>query len=448
MRNQKKVKWTVQPRMQRQEMDSPPPKASRVDQAMKELWEKLLTSTIHLDSALSQLPPKLKSILAQMVPRILLSPASLAEALGVGVAPGEPWSLVETPSLARWRPALMMAQRLYESMEQKPVDVTPLECDFPPEMVQEWKKSWGEKRALELVEVLATSAPLFIRASRKVGAPAVLATLKKKDQIPVRAQLCQFSPVGVELAGYAPILKSDAYAQGWFEIQDEGSQWMALFTLWPEVYGGLLQSSPGKVSQVSLKGMVRQLPEKDLQLTVVDACAGAGGKSLALADLLKGKGRVYAYDTSLGKLQALRRRAKRAGLTNIQVTQVVDITASDAPSEEPVVSQFKNQADVVLVDAPCTGWGVLRRNPDIKWRQKKESLTRMPELQIRILSEYSKLVRPGGRLVYGVCTFRPEETTDVVKRFLKAHPEFQAAQGGYLGPGPMDGFFMQALVKS
>jgi 16S rRNA (cytosine967-C5)-methyltransferase len=169
---------------------------------------------------------------------------------------------------------------------------------------------------------------------------------------------------------------------------------------------------------------------------------------LALADLLKGKGRVYAYDTSLGKLQALRRRAKRAGLNNIQVTEVEDVTSSEAHGETSVVAKFRNQADVVLVDAPCSGWGVLRRNPDIKWRQKKEVLMRMPEIQLKILKEYAELVRPGGRLVYGVCTFRPEETTQVIREFLRAHPQFQAREGGYLGPGPMDGFFMQSLVKS
>ena len=184
------------------------------------------------------------------------------------------------------------------------------------------------------------------------------------------------------------------------------------------------------------------LPTNTQPWTVIDTCAGAGGKSLALADALKGKGRVYAYDTSAVKLHALRRRATRAGVNNIQTTVIRD------GSESEVVEKFKAKANVVLVDAPCTGWGVLRRNPDIKWRQQKDVLTRMPQIQLRLLSVYAGLVAPGGRLVYGVCTFRPEETTAVIGKFLSEHPEFKSVEGGYLGPGPCDGFFMQAMVKA
>jgi 16S rRNA (cytosine967-C5)-methyltransferase len=161
-----------------------------------------------------------------------------------------------------------------------------------------------------------------------------------------------------------------------------------------------------------------------------------------LGDLVKGKGRIIAYDTSEKKLQALRRRATHAGLNNIQAVPLKN------ENEEAVVGQFKETADLVLVDAPCSGWGVLRRNPDIKWRQESEILKRMPEIQFRLLSVYSQLVKPGGRLVFGVCTFRKEETQGVIERFLKAHPEFQGREGGYLGPGPCDGFYMHAFVKS
>jgi 16S rRNA (cytosine967-C5)-methyltransferase len=140
-------------------------------------------------------------------------------------------------------------------------------------------------------------------------------------------------------------------------------------------------------------------------------------------------------------LQALRRRATRAGVNNIQVTTVCD------GSESEVVKKFEAKANVVLVDAPCSGWGVLRRNPDIKWRQQRDVLVRMPQIQLRLLTVYAGLVAPGGRLVYGVCTFRPAETTAVIEKFLSEHPDFRAIEGGYLGPGPCDGFFMQAMVK-
>ena len=173
----------------------------------------------------------------------------------------------------------------------------------------------------------------------------------------------------------------------------------------------------------------------------MDACAGAGGKSLAFADAMRGKGRVFAYDTSPRKLQALRRRATRAGVRNIQAVVL------ESGSEQKSISKFKKTANIVLVDAPCSGWGVLRRNPDIKWRQEADSLARMPEIQGHVLSTYSELVAPGGRMVFGVCTFRKAETIEVVDRFLKEHPEFEKGPGGYLGPGPTDGFFMQAMTR-
>jgi 16S rRNA (cytosine967-C5)-methyltransferase len=116
-------------------------------------------------------------------------------------------------------------------------------------------------------------------------------------------------------------------------------------------------------------------------------------------------------------------------------------------SEEQVISKFAGTADIVLVDAPCTGWGVLRRNPDIKWRQTAEARDRMPALQLRLLKLYSSLVKPGGRLVYGLCTFRKAETLGVVQEFLATEPGFERGDGGFLGPGPCDGFFMQSFTK-
>jgi 16S rRNA (cytosine967-C5)-methyltransferase len=256
----------------------------------------------------------------------------------------------------------------------------------------------------------------------------------------VRAQISQLAPLGIQLSGYTPVLNTELYQKGAFEIQDEGSQFMALFALWPERYGNLLQSKPGIVQSLDLPPP--PVPKDTPAWTVVDACAGAGGKSLALSDALKGKGRIYSYDISKIKLQALRRRATHAGLNNIQAVQVTD------KNETETIGKFKGTANVVLVDAPCSGWGVLRRNPDIKWRQTPDVLERLAEVQLRILTQYSQLVAPGGRLVYGVCTFRLAETRTIIERFLEQNPSFIAREGGYLGPGPCDGFFMQSLVRS
>jgi 16S rRNA C967 or C1407 C5-methylase (RsmB/RsmF family) len=406
-------------------------------QKFGELWKSLFSSPVHLDSALSKLPRNLKTTLAQIVPQILLRPVSQAEMYGIGVAPEEPWSL-PSAQLAQWRPAQVLAQRLYGSMSHRASAPDPQPADFPPRLTEEWEKSWGREAMLELVGALGCEAPLSLRAARKVGAQALLDHLTAGSRLPVKAELSGLSPLGVRLAGYAPVLGSELYAQGGFEIQDEGSQLMALFALWPERFAPLLQKRPGPAKD----GPAIALPEQEAPAwTVVDACAGAGGKSLALADAMAGKGRVFAYDVSATKLQALRRRATHAGLNNIQSVALKE------GHEDEVIGKFRRRAHVVLVDAPCSGWGVLRRNPDIKWRQEPGALERLPEIQLRLLSQYSQLVAGQGRLIYGTCTFREAETRGLVERFLLAHPEFEAREGGYLGPGPCDGFFMQCFVR-
>jgi 16S rRNA (cytosine967-C5)-methyltransferase len=130
-------------------------------------------------------------------------------------------------------------------------------------------------------------------------------------------------------------------------------------------------------------------------------------------------------------------------VNNIQAVQVTE------GSELQSLAKFEKSADRVLVDAPCSGWGVLRRNPDIKWRQSQESLQRFPALQFRLLEAYSTLVAPGGMLVFGTCTFRKAETTEVVEKFLEKHgSNFEKGPGGFLGPGSSDGFYMQSFKRN
>ncbi len=414
-------------------------KREAIVQGFSKLWESLWTSSVHLDSALSKLPPQTKSILAQLLPSILMRPVSQAEALGVGVPSGEPWSL-NPQNLGQWRPAPLMMERMYELMTQGNPSVDPVRGDFPEEMLKEWESSWGIDCVRHLVDTLGRPAPLSLRANREFGVEALIQGLKSDAQIAVRIEPSSFAPLGVRLSGYAPVLKSELYQKGAFEIQDEGSQWMALFALWPERFGSVLSEKPMSVGVSQLR--FDSLPRFKSSLTVVDACAGAGGKSLAIADALGGKGKVFAYDISVKKLQALKRRASKTQLRNIHVAPVTE------GAEEAHVEKFKDTADIVLVDAPCSGWGVLRRNPDIKWRQSKEVLERMPQVQARLLSVYSRLVAPGGRLVFGVCTFRLAETRDIVRDFLVKHPEFTAQEGGFFGPGPCDGFFMQSFTRN
>lgn len=439
IRLQSKYNRRSEPEDERLEGEMRPARKENVLTALEEIWELLFTSPVHLDSALSKTPKHLKSLLAQLVPPILMKPASLGEALGVGMAPDEPWSL-NPDKLSRWRNARLIAERLYESLPQGGVRVDAQPSDFPPFIVEELESAWGRKRALELIAALGQEAPLGLRSSRKVGAAKLIDHLNRNLKIGVRATASELSPTGVRLDGYAPVMQGELFEGGGYEIQDEGSQVMAYFALWPELFAHLLQKEPGgKAAKPGAKPA--ELPIDVPPITVVDACAGAGGKSLAMADALKGKGRVFAYDTSAKKLQALKRRATRAGVNNIQAVTV------ERGNENKVVDQFKRRAQVVLVDAPCSGWGVLRRNPDIKWRTRPESLQELPELQLRILKQYSELVAPGGRLVFGVCTFRKQETTELVQAFLKEAKDFELREGGYLGPGPTDGFFMQAFER-
>ena len=418
-------------------------RAQKKEAVLKEfavLWKNLFTTPVHLDSVLSKVAPHRKAVLAQTVPRILLRPVSLAESLGVGLPPGEPWTLGPA-QLAEWKPARHMSERLYEFISGErasagDVDGSVRREDFPPWFVDELENTWGKEAASRIVERLGKPAPLSIRLKNGVDRESFLKELRARKELPVRVEPSSISPWGIRFSGYAPILGDEAYERGLFEIQDEGSQLMALFAIWPEVFGEILQETP-EPRDVTAPAV----PPHSQPLIVVDACAGAGGKTLALAEALRGHGRVFSYDVSETKLRALRRRTAKAGLTN---TQAVALKEGE---EERVIGRFAKSADVVLVDAPCSGWGVLRRNPDIKWRQDEAARTKMPALQLRLLRTYSSLVKPGGRLVFGVCTFRKSETTDVVREFLSVEPDFVLNKGGYLGPGSSDGFFMQAFTR-
>ena len=450
-----KPRFSSKPRPQsrpvRDDASSEPVQAPRTERALAsfdEIWKLLFSTPVHLDSALSKQNKNIKGFLATILPAILRTPASLGEALGIGVSAGEPWSLTREQLLG-WRPARLIFERCYENRGDAAMTkrAQPIRDDFPASIVEEWERDWGTETADNLVSVLGREAPLSLRASRKLGAQKLHKELTAGSRLPVRANISDLVPLGVSLEGYAPVLGSELYASGGFEIQDEGSQFMALFALWPELFGPRLQSRPGTVDKKEVKA-VPHLPDSIPVLNVIDACAGAGGKSLALADCMAGKGRLFAYDTVAGKLQALRKRATRAGLNNIQtVVLPEDKEDTEGVAATQAIAQFKQKADVVLVDAPCSGWGVLRRNPDIKWRQNLPAGRSLPELQLRILTQYSALVRPGGRLVYGVCTFRKSETLDLVNAFVAANPGFEVRKGGYLGPGPCDGFFMQDFIR-
>jgi len=198
---------------------------------------------------------------------------------------------------------------------------------------------------------------------------------------------CPYSPLGLRLKTKPYLQKHPAYLDGSIEVQDEGSQ----------LLGFLLAPRRSEM--------------------VVDFCAGAGGKTLILGALMRSTGRLYAFDVSDKRLAKLKPRAARAGLSNVH-------PACLSGENDTRVKRLAGKVDRVLVDAPCSGLGTLRRNPDLKWRQSPQSVDELTVKQAAILAAAAKLLRPGGRLVYATCSILAEENEDIVNAFLAAHGDF------------------------
>lgn len=217
---------------------------------------------------------------------------------------------------------------------------------------------------------------------------------------------------GLELSKRANVFQTEAFKKGWFEVQDASSQLVAPF----------LEVKPGQ--------------------RVIDTCAGAGGKTLHLAALMENKGQLIALDIYDNKLKELKRRAKRDGAHNVE-TRVIDSTK--------VIKKLKGSADRVLIDAPCTGLGVLKRNPDAKWKLQPDFLEKITKTQAEILQSYSQLVKEGGKMVYATCSILPQENHLQVNAFLnsEAGKDFTLAkeQKIYASKSGFDGFYMALLEK-
>ncbi len=200
------------------------------------------------------------------------------------------------------------------------------------------------------------------------------------------------------------------FKQGCFELQDASSQLVAAFA----------EVKPG--------------------MRVIDACAGAGGKSLHLAALMQNKGRILSMDIEEWKLEELRRRARRAG---IQIIETRHITGTK------VVKRLANSCDRLLLDVPCSGLGVLRRNPDAKWKIDSGFIERMIDTQKSILHSYSSMVRQGGKLIYATCSILPSENSKQISYFCAEHPHFQLEEEKHISPAlsGFDGFYMARLIR-
>nr|WP_315490734.1 RsmB/NOP family class I SAM-dependent RNA methyltransferase [uncultured Rhodoferax sp.] len=242
-----------------------------------------------------------------------------------------------------------------------------------------------------LVETLNLGAGLDLRVNTfKAKRADVQKELAKAG---IKAVNTPFSPWGLRIAGKPALNKNDAFVRGEFEVQDEGSQLLSM----------LLDAKRGEM--------------------VVDFCAGAGGKTLALGAAMRSTGRLYAFDTSAHRLDAFKSRLKRSGLSNVH-------PAAIAHERDDRVKRLTGKMDRVLVDAPCTGLGTLRRNPDLKWRQNLQAVEEMAVKQAAILQSAARMLKPGGRLVYATCSILPQENEAIAEAFSAANPDYVPLAAG------------------
>ena len=260
-----------------------------------------------------------------------------------------------------------------------------LRHNLPDWLASALRSQLGETEFWPLVAALNEPAALDLRVNvLKAKREDMLSVL---NQAGLRVAPTPFSPWGIRVPGKPALQKIDAFVRGDIEVQDEGSQLLAL----------LVDAKRGEM--------------------VVDFCAGAGGKTLALGASMRSTGRLYAFDTSGHRLDALKPRMARSGLSNVHPAQI-------AHERDERVKRLSGKIDRVLVDAPCSGLGTLRRNPDLKWRQSPQAVVELQAKQTAILDSAARLVKSGGRLVYATCSLLRDENEVVAEAFGAAHPDF------------------------
>lgn len=268
-------------------------------------------------------------------------------------------------------------------------------------------KEIGEEAWLKESAALNQQAPVILRANTlKTTLQNLEAEFQKQN---IQLQKINSTQSGYELAKRENLFQNKLFKEGWFEIQDAGSQLISEF----------LSPSPSDV--------------------VIDACAGAGGKSLHLAALMKNKGKIISMDVESWKLDELKKRAKRAGAFNVE-TRLIEGSKT--------IKRLEKKADKVLLDVPCSGLGVIKRNPDTKWKLTADSIEKTKQLQQSILSEYSEMVKPGGTIVYSTCSILPSENRAQVDLFLKQNSGFTFIKDKNILPSEgYDGFYMCEMKR-
>ena len=294
---------------------------------------------------------------------------------------------------------------ILSKLDKKTFPTKAIEHSVPDWLAGLFEKELGAKWEKEM-SALNEQAPVILRAnSLKISAENLVEILKEEG---VNSFVLRGYPDAVQLEEKKNIFLTSAFKEGFFEVQDASSQKIA----------ELLDVKEG--------------------MRVVDACAGAGGKTLHIAALMKNKGQIIALDIYEWKLAELKRRAKRAGAFNIETRFIED---------NKVIKRLHNTADRLLIDAPCSGLGVLKRNPDSKWKIDEDFINRIKTEQENILQNYSKILKKGGKMVYATCSILPSENGEQVRKFLAENTEFALVKEENIMPSDgYDGFYM-ALIE-
>ncbi len=283
------------------------------------------------------------------------------------------------------------------------------------ESIPDWMDELGAKELGEKLwekEIAAQNQPakVILRVNTlKTTKEKLRAILMDLD---IDTEYLKDQPDALVLKERANVFMTDAFKNGFFEVQDANSQLVAAF----------LDVQPG--------------------MRVVDTCAGAGGKTLHLASLMENKGQLIAMDLYESKLKQLKIRAKRNSAFNIEY-RIIDTTK--------VIKKLHEKADRVLIDAPCSGLGVLKRNPDAKWKLQPEFIDNIRKIQSEVLESYSKIVKPGGKMVYATCSILPSENQEQVQKFLQTDIgkefTFVKEQKKLASDSGFDGFYMALLER-
>jgi len=321
------------------------------------------------------------------------------------------WATLRGVTLPDWKQIEPTPSRKIKGKFDELSKIRKYRESIPDWMDEMGVKELGEKTWEKEILALNEQAPVILRVNTLKTTKDKLRSALKDEGIATEA--IKGYPDALQLEERSNVFKTEAFKNGFFEVQDASSQMVARF----------LEVEPG--------------------MRVVDTCAGAGGKTLHLAALMENKGQIIATDIYENKLKELKRRAKRAGAHNIDPRAI---------ESTKVIKKLYGTADRVLIDAPCSGLGVLSRNPDAKWKLQPEFIETIKKTQEEILDQYSRILKPGGKMVYATCSVLPSENQDQVEKFLasQAGSNFKLVKEEKIlsSETGFDGFYMALLENT